>query len=280
MLRFFAFLGRQKKMVILGAAIGLSGWMLSLKERDKLKLATTVSTSILQVGQRAFSWSIRLMNLQQENERLQRLSTELSLENSLLREAKLENERLRKLLEFEGKSQFRLLPAAVIGWDADRTVNSVLINIGQRKGVEKNMPVITPDGLVGKVYRAMPGTSVVQLLLDPNCRVSAIVQRSRVLGIVEWERGTQCFLKNVQARSDVREGDEVVTSGMGGIFPKGLSLGRVSKATGEKWELFKEIIVVPAVDFTHLEEVFVLFNEDLEKPSAGYGSAADPIDVR
>ncbi|UCE18858.1 MAG: rod shape-determining protein MreC [Gemmatimonadota bacterium] len=280
MLRFFSFLGRHKKVVVLAGAISLSSWMLSLGEHEKFKMATAVSTSILQVGQRGFSWSIRLVHLQREHEELRRKAAELSLEISQLREAKEENERLRELLEFEERSHFELLPAKVIGWGTDRTVNSIVINVGQRKGVEKNMPVITPAGLVGKVYRAMPFVSVVQLLLDPNCRVSALVQRSRTSGILGWERGDRCFLNNVPIRGDVREGDVLVTSGMGGVFPKGLLLGHVSQISGDEWRLFKEIRVIPAVDFARLEEVFVLIYEDLEKSSADGRGAVDTIDAR
>lgn len=280
MLRFFAFIGRHKNVVILTVAVSLSCWMLSLKEDEKLRMATAVSSSILYVGQRGFSWSLRLMHLQQENEELRRKAAELSLENSMLREAEKENERLRKLLEFENRSQFELLPAKVIGWDADRTVNSIQINVGRHKGVEKNMPVITPDGLVGKVYRVMPFVSVVQLLLDPNCRVSALVQRSRTSGILGWERGDRCFLRNVPVRSDVHQGDVLVTSGMGGVFPKGLMLGHISAVSGDEWQLFKEISVVPVVDFVLLEEVFVLVDENLEKSSAHSRSAVDSIDTR
>ena len=280
MLRFFAFLGHQKKVITLVVALSLSCLMLSLQEQDKLHVATAISSTLLQVGQRGFSWSVHLWHLKQENERLHHIATRLSLENSELHEVELENVRLRNLLEFERRSEFHLLPAEVIGWDADRSVNSVLISVGQRRGVQKDMPVITPDGLVGKVFRVMPYVSVVQLLFDPNCRVSAIDQRSRASGILGWERGDRCFLNNVPVRSDVREDDVIVTSGMGGVFPKGLILGCVSEVRGQEWQLFKEIVVIPAVDFTHLEEVFVLINEDLEKSPADARSTVDSIDTR
>jgi rod shape-determining protein MreC len=217
---------------------------------------------------------------QSANDRLQRLAAKLAVENSRLREARLENIRLRLLLEFEQESLFGLYPAKVIGWDADRTVNSILINMGEGDGVREGMPVLTPDGLVGKVYQVMPAMSIVQLLLDRNCRVSAIVQRTRALGIVEWERGYQCFLRKIPARSDVKEGDVVVTSGMGGVFPRGLVIGTVSSVGGEKWELFKNIVVKPGVDFTNVEEVFVLIHEESTQFTAGDSSAIDPNDTR
>jgi rod shape-determining protein MreC len=280
MIRFFAIVGRRKEAIIFLLALGLSGWMLSLEEPDKLRLAHSVSATILEAGQRGFAWAIHLMNVQRENKHLRQRMAELSLENSMLKEAKLKNVQLRQLLDFTEESQFALRAAEVIGWEPDRTVNSILIDIGQSHGVQRNMPVVSPEGLVGKVYRVLPHVSVVQLLQDPNCRVSAIVQRSRILGIVEWERGVQCLLRHIPVKGDIRVGDVVVTSGMGGIFPKGLIIGSVVTVADEGWELFKQASIRPGVDVSHLEEVFVLIDEDRTKPSAGDRSAAPSIDTR
>lgn len=273
-------MGRRKEVVIFMVAVGLSGWMLSLETDDKLRVAHSVSAAIFEMGQRGFAWAIHLLNVKEENEELHHRVAELALENSLLKEAELQNDRLRQLLEFARESQFDLRAAEVIGWEPDRTVNSILINVGRSEGIVKNMPVISPEGLVGKVYRVMSRVSVVQLLQDPNCRVSAIVQRSRILGIVEWERGVQCLLRHIPVKGDVQRGDVVVTSGMGGIFPKGLVIGSIIDITGEEWELFKRAIIQPGVDVSHLEEVFVLTNEDRTKPSPDDHSAASSVDTR
>ncbi len=280
MSRLFSWRGRRKNVILLAITVCLSLAMLSLPDPAQVSFASAVTTTLLKAGQVAFSWPVHLIVEQNANDRLQRQATKLAVENSRLREAKLENIRLRLLLDFEQESLFGLFPAKVIGWDADRTVNSILINIGEGDGVREGMPVLTPDGLVGKVYHVMPAMSVVQLLLDRNCRVSAIVQRSRALGIVEWERGHQCFLRKIPARSDVKEGDVVVTSGMGGVFPKGLVIGSVSRVGGEKWELFRNIIVKPGVDFTNVEEVFVLTHEEYAQPAAGDSSVTDSNDTR
>ena len=278
MLRLFAFLGRRKEAVVFLAAVSLSGWMLSLESGEKLRLAHSVSAAIFSAGQRWFAWAIHLWHVREENADLHRRVTELSLENSLLKEAEEENTRLRHLLDFAEASLFSLRAAEVIGWEPDRTVNSILINVGQSGGIQRNMPVISPDGLVGKVYKVMPRVSVVQLLRDPNCRVSAVVQRSRILGIVEWERGAQCFLRHLPVKSDVQAGDVVVTSGMGGIFPKGLVIGTVLEVRGEEWEFFKQAIIQPEVDVSHLEEVFVLIHEDPAKHFSGHRGAASSVD--
>ena len=262
------------------AAVGLSGWMLSLETDEKLRVAHSASAAILEMGQRGFAWAIHLLNVKEQNEHLHQQVAEFSLENSLLKEAELENTRLRQLLDFSRESRFGLRAAKVIGWEPDRTVNSILINVGRSNSIGKNMPVIAPGGVVGKVYRVMDRVSVVQLLQDPNCRVSAMVQRSRILGIVEWERGIQCLLRHIPVKGDVQRGDVIVTSGMGGIFPKGLVIGSVVEITGEGWELFKGAVIQPGVDISRLEEVFVLTDEDRPKSSPDDRSAASPVDSR
>lgn len=247
-----------RRYVVLGLAIVFSLSLLSLDRREKLEFTEAISEAIFAGAQKCLWWTIRVRDLGRENRRLRLENTRLALENALLKETKLENERLRKLLGFKRRKKFELIPAEVIGVDPSRIVNSILIDIGGDSGIEVNMPVVTSEGLVGKVIDVFPKTTLVQLLLDRNCRVSAIVQRSRVLGIVEWERGSICRLKNVLDRSDVKVGDVVVSSGMGGVFPKGIKIGVVSEVAQQKGTPFKEVKVVPSVDFTRLEEVFVL----------------------
>lgn len=247
-----------RKYVVFGVTVILSLSLISLDRQDEVEFAKAVSEAIFAGAQKSLWWTIRLRDLGQDNKRLRAENARLALENSILKEAELENKRLRKLLGFKKRSGFKLTPAKVIGVDADRIVNSILIDMGRNTGIEVNMPVVTAEGLVGKIIDVFPKTALVQLLLDRNCRVSAIVQRSRTLGIVEWERGNVCKLKNVPVRSDVQVGDVVVSSGMGGVFPKGIEIGQVSELDQEKGRLFKKIKVIPSVDFAHLEEVFVL----------------------
>jgi rod shape-determining protein MreC len=129
------------------------------------------------------------------------------------------------------------------------------------------MSVVTSQGLVGRVVEVYPSAALVQILLDRNCPVSAMIHRSRVSGILAYEGGTAFRLKNVLWRMDVREGDIVVSSGLGGLYPKGLQLGWVSEVSSNPRDLFKEIVVEPSVDFNSLEEVFVLLStpEEVEK---------------
>lgn len=200
----------------------------------------------------------RLNRLYEENERLRQKSSRLMLENSRLKEADLENKRLRALLDFKTRSKLQLVAAKVIGHQQNALVNAIMISAGTADGLRKNMAVVTADGLLGKVFQTSRHYASVQLLLDRNFRVSAVVRRSRVNGIVKWTQGNRVVLAEVNKRSDVKVGDEVATSGFSAIFPEGLTVGRVVKVADNDRSLFMDVLVEPSVDFSRVEEVFVV----------------------
>lgn len=206
-----------------------------------------------------FSQRIKqLTNLYQENRKLQRENVRLILENQRLKEEGLENERLRSLLDFKSQVDYRVIPARVVALEPNRRSNSILISAGQADGVRKYLPVINMQGLVGKVIEVYPQNSLVELLLDPNCRVAALVQRSRIHGIIKPQKGSSLSLENVPSGQDVKYGDEVISSGLGGVFPPALRIGTVVEAGDAKPSLFKRVLVQPAADFNSLEELFVI----------------------
>lgn len=165
-----------------------------------------------------------------EVERLRGRTTELMLENSRLRAAIIENQRLRRMLDLKEQSPFEMVAGKVIavGW-SDR-VRSVTVNVGSESGVERNMPVLSTDGLCGKVFLVTPRTSVVQLLIDHNFRVACRVERSRVDGILSFEDGHDFYLKEVPKHADIRAGDVLVSSGLSRIFPPNIRVGVVEHA--------------------------------------------------
>jgi len=199
-----------------------------------------------------------LHQVYQNNRILVEKVTRLTLENTRLKEKGLENERLKKMLDFKSQSSFELIPAEVISAEPGRFPGSILINLGEKDGVKKNMTIINSDGVVGKVSEVLVGSSVVQLLFHPNCRVAAFDQRSRVQGIVKSKRGIILDLDNVPLDEDVKPGDEIYTSGLGEIFPAGLKVGRVIIISRENNSVFKTIKIKPAVDFFSLEELFLI----------------------
>lgn len=202
----------------------------------------------------------KITNTYQENEWLRKKNAELMLENARLKEARFENERLRKLLAFKPESQLDLIPAKVLGRGGSGFINSILVSIGSSDGVKRNMPIVTAQGVAGKLLIVGRQYSTAQLLLDRNFRLSVMVQRSRVSGILTWREGNTVSMAAVPKRSDVKVGDPVVTSGYSSIFPKGLTVGVVSDVQENMMEMFMKIVVKPQVDFTKLEEVFVIRN--------------------
>ena len=200
----------------------------------------------------------RLEHLEAENRALRRRNAELMLETARLYEAGLENERLRRMLAFKAESELSLVPAKVVGHQNNGLINAMLIGAGERDGVHKDQAVVTAEGLVGRVFAVGKHYATTQLLLDRNFRASAMVQRSRVNGIVRWQGGDHVVLGEVPRRSDVQVGDRVVTSGLSTIFPAGLEIGTVIRSADQENGMFMDIEVRPSVDFSKLEEVFVI----------------------
>ena len=266
MQRLYQFIGEQRVYITLGLAVVISLGLMALGYSEKLGFARSVTTGLLKTGHGIFSWPIGLADLRYQNAVLREQNLRLSMELVGLQESKLENQRLRDLLSFKqgNKEAGDYLVAKVIARDPDRITNTVLIDIGQTDGVTERMPVVTADGLVGRVLEVHSWTSIVQLLLDRNCRVSAIIQRhSRTQGIVMSENET-FYLRHVPLRSEVEVGDLVVSSGLGGIFPSGLMVGTVTSLGDEGQGLFREVVLTPGVNFANLEEVFVLKERAVE----------------
>lgn len=186
-----------------------------------------------------------------------------------LREIELENERLRHLLDFRPRIRDDVLPARVIGRDALGASRSFVIDRGTNDGVERGAAVLAPEGVVGHVFLAGHQASRVLLVTDHNSGVAAIVQRTRARGIVEGRIGGGCGLKFVKRTESLEAGDLVITSGVDGIFPKGLPIGRISTIDKRGPGLFQYAYVEPTVDFDVLEEVLVVQREPRQPPPPG-----------
>ncbi|MEE9555109.1 MAG: rod shape-determining protein MreC [candidate division Zixibacteria bacterium] len=197
----------------------------------------------------------------ERNITLNRKLDSLAIEVATLHEHKRENVRLRRMLDFDFVLPYSLIPAEILAISPTSTFKSVLIDAGRSRGVAKNMPVISPSGIIGKTIATDNKASTVQLLLDPSCKVAARIQRSRAMGIVEYTGGEYLTLSRVPADQDVVEGDAVISSGLGGIFPQGLFVGTVIKSEVQEGDLFKNIIIKPGADFSIIEEVFVIVSQ-------------------
>jgi len=203
-----------------------------------------------------------LVNLRNQNTRLQKEINKLRMENHRYRELVATNKRLRELLQFKKKIDWPVVAAQVIGRDPSGWFESVIIDKGGSSGVKVNMPVVNSRGVVGRLISVSPNYAKALLIVDQNSAVDCLIQRSREKGILKGLSPKLCELDYIVKRSDVRVGDRVATSGMGRIFPKGLPVGEVTEIADVSWKLFKDIKVRPLVDFAKLEEVLVILKED------------------
>lgn len=198
-----------------------------------------------------------LWRARREVEALRGRVQDLERAASLLAETQLENARLRALLDFRQPLAGQLLTARIIGHDATGLSRTITVDQGSAAGVVKGAAVLAPAGLVGQVFLASPHAARVMLVTDHNSGVDAVVQRTRGRGIVEGTADGRCGLKFVKRTEDLQVGDLVLSSGLDGIFPRGLPIGRIAAVDKQGQGLFQYAQIDPAVDVGALEEVLV-----------------------
>lgn len=218
-------------------------------------LLAKVQRSALEVWSTYRSWQ----DLRSENRTLRGEVERLRVESLQAREIREENSRLRRLLALKERLPIETLPGEVIAREWGGWGRSLTVNRGRRDGILRLTPVIVPDGLVGRVVSVRANATVIQLLNDPSSTVGAVVQRTRTQGVVEGEPASGLRFKFLAREgAGVQVGDLVVTSGLGGLFPKGLPVGRVSRVEDRAPGLFHYAGLAPAVDFARVEEVLLL----------------------
>lgn len=173
-------------------------------------------------------------------------------------ELALSNQRLRRLLDFKEKSPRPLLAAEVVARDPSAWFKSVTIDKGRSEGVSKGLPVVMAGGVVGMVTDAANHYARVLLIIDQNSAVDVLLQEDRARGVSKGSAVDRCRLDYVLRKYDVEIGDVVVSSGLDGVFPKGLRVGKVEMVQKQNSGVFQDIYIKPFVDFEKLEEVMVL----------------------
>jgi rod shape-determining protein MreC len=185
-------------------------------------------------------------------------------EISQLKESAQENARLKNLLRFKEESHLEAIAASVIAKDFLSDFRIVRISRGSKAGIQRNMAVVSQEGVIGRVLRTTESTSDVVTILDLLSAVDVIAERSRSHGVLEGFTESSCQLKYLLRTDEIQVGDILITSGLGGIFPKGLKVGTVSFVDRKPYGISQEVQVRPIVDFDRLEEVLVLLVGDLE----------------
>lgn len=212
---------------------------------------------------------IGLIGTKKENRKLLRENSKLKGELVKFEGLRQENERLRALLGYREAFNYPSVIAGVIASDPRAEFKSLMIDRGSGDGIKLFMPVVGPQGLVGRIGRVSKDTSQVLLLNDPNCAVDSMIQRSRARGLLvgsithtELKKGFYLTrLEYLRRVSDIRDNDVVVSSGLDQVFPPGLPIGTVHNIRNSRYGIFKEAEVVPFENFQELQEVLVLLTE-------------------
>jgi rod shape-determining protein MreC len=255
--RIYNFILLFKEYAVLSGLLILALVLMALNDNVQMKQIRAIATVTFGVVQERLAVIPRYFGLRSENDRLRRINIDLADEASQLREARLENIRLRQLLGLKDTSAYNLIAGKVVGKNLTLLRNSVTLNVGRLDGVQERMPVVGDGGLVGIVSALSDRYCVVRILLNTDFRASAKVQRSRVDGIIGWD-GKSLLLNNVTKTLDVSVGDVVITSEYSSMYPPDIRIGIVSEVLEQQGTLFKKVVVTPGVDFVKLEEVFVM----------------------
>lgn len=238
-------------------AIGPAGAaVLSVLGPAQISLARAADAAV-----RVWRLYAEIGQLRVENRRLREEVERLSEELTRLREQAQATQRLERLLAFRQQHPGRAVGARVIGRDTTRWFSVILVDRGSRDGVRRNAPVLGGEGLVGRVLAATPTTAQVLLISDTRSAVGVLLQQSREAGVVEGQGGGVLRLKYVSRTRELIAGDLLVTSGLTGIFPRGLPVGVVTTVVREQGALYQEAQVRPAASLDHLEEVLILITE-------------------
>ena len=233
----------------------------SLFERVMMDLVGPVQNTIFETRRKTTSFMgnyFYLVGVKKDNGLLRQKISHLKNQLFQLEELKKENKRLKGLLKFGEELKYKKILARVIGWDANGNIRIIRVNRGAESGVKLELPVVANEGLVGHVYRVSDHYSDIITVLDQNNRVDGIVTRTRSHGIVEGYSSGKCIMKYVTRSEPIILEDQIVTSGLGGLYPKGLKVGKISKIERESYGITQFVEVDPSVDFGKLEEVVIL----------------------
>jgi rod shape-determining protein MreC len=256
--RLYEFVFLFKEYLVVGVLLAVSVTLLALNDDPQIRTIRTVAVVSVGTLQDALGIIPNYFDLRRENHVLRELNLTLADEVNRLREARLENLRLRQLLGLKERGEFGFVAANVIGKNLQLLRNTVTLDAGERNGVRADMPIVTENGLAGKIVATSSRFAVAQILYNKDIRVSAKIERSRVDGIIRWEGGSTLALQDVAKTLDIQAGDVVITSEYSSFFPPGIRVGVITSARGAEGSLFQSVEVKPAVDFSRLEEVFVI----------------------
>ncbi len=246
-----------KEYITLAVLIVISLVLIFLNDNPQIRFLRAAAITSFGTVQSGISAIPNVFEMEKENKELREDNIKLANEISSLKESKLENIRLSRLLNFKEKIIPGVISGKIINKSLLQTRNTITLNVGENDSVAINMPVITDDGLVGRIVSTSRNYSIAQIIYNKDMRITVKVQRNRLDGILSYDGVSNLMVNNIQKSADVNVGDVIITSEYSNIYPPGIPVGTVSE-TGNLDNLFKKVVVTPLVNFLTLEEIFVL----------------------
>ena len=250
--------------------VTLTFTMLTISSRDALpangpqRLFVSLIAPFQQLATSTYAWSVNLWtdyfettSAAIENRALRDKLARAAAAQNRCRELELENERLRRFVDYSREVDAELIVAKVIGRDPSSWSKSILINKGRQDGLTRGLPVLISEGVVGQIVELYDVYAKVLLITDRSSAVDALVQNSRARGIVEGLNNEGCVFKYALRKEKIAPGDIIISSGFDQVFPKGMRIGKVIEVKKENSELFQAIYLKTFVDFEKLEEVLI-----------------------
>lgn len=258
-------------LVAVGLFLAINFIVITTSSREKLPVSgiERITISIVSPFQKAVTgsfgftreiWETYFMAVRAVHENIQlrnQLSRAIEVETRN-DELILENTRLKKFVNFTGKVPDQYVAAQIIARDPSPWFKTVMIDKGAKDGLDKGSPVLVSEGIVGQLIEVAPHYSRVLLIIDRNSAVDALVQNTRVRGMVKGNSEDKCSFVYTLRKDEVKEGEMIVSSGLDQVFPKGLRIGRIAEVTKVHSQLFQDISIETSVDFDKIEEVLVL----------------------
>jgi rod shape-determining protein MreC len=254
---YFAFL-RNKHHIAFIFALSISLKILLSDASPGLDLIRKQANDVFSFLYTPVTWVKSLLYVNRENELLRQKNLQLSLQVAAMLNLEAENRRLQELLDFKRTSTLTFIPAQVTGMGMAPNLTSISIDIGSNAGITPNTPVITPEGVVGKVVLVGKHSAIVQLLSDLNYRLSVRILPSGATGILRWKGNGVCEVREVPKNVEIHVGDRVVTSGFSDIYPAGLPVGEVTGVLEERGSFQKIVSVKIFSNLSSLMYVFVI----------------------
>ena len=273
---------KMRGVLVLGTVVATCLLLLTIQTRGRITVAgdalalltTPVQSALARANRVTVSvWSTYLdwKNVRAENRRLREENQRLRIESLQVSETTEENRRLRRLLALREQLPLTTVSAEIIAREWGGWVRSLTVNRGRGDNVPRLAAVIAPEGLIGRVIEVRSGASVIQVLTDPASTVGAHAVRTRTVGIVEGDpRGTMRLKYMAREGSGIQVGDLIVTSGAGGVFPRGIPIGRVRAIDNRGSALFHYAVLTPAVDVARVDEVLLLTGDTRQDVAASF----------